>query len=297
MKIGYPCINQSIGKKTISTFRLSSYSETKVKQSIEYNLNSLYEILNFNIGQGLHFFRISSDIIPFASHPIFQFHWKKCFARELFQIGKLIKKHEIRISMHPDQFVLLNSPNPSIVGNSIRELDYQSGFLDSLGLDNTAKVQIHVGGIYKNKEESIARFIKTYKNLLPNKIKSRLVIENDDFRYDMRDCVRINDEIDIPIIFDVFHNECMGQIPLRNVIKLAAETWQETDGVLMLDYSHQQPYSRKGRHIDSLDPNLFEQFLKDAKDLDFDIMLEIKDKEKSAIRAKLILDRVNLKQD
>lgn len=294
MKIGYPCINQSIGKKTISTFRLSSYSESKLRQSIEYNLNNLYEILQYNIDHGLYFFRISSDIIPFASHPIFCFQWKDFFAKKILQIGQLIKENEIRISMHPDQFVLLNSPNPSIIDNSIRELEYQSSFLDELGLNNSAKLQIHVGGVYQNKEESVKRFIRTYKKLLPDRVKSRLVIENDDFRYDLTDCLRINEEIGIPIILDVFHNECRGQFPLRKAIALAGKTWKKDDGVLMLDYSHQQINSRKGKHTYSLDHDLFKQFLIATKGLDFDVMLEIKDKEKSAIRAKLILDQINL---
>lgn len=293
MKIGYPCINQSIGKKTISTFRLRSYSEAKVKQSIEYNLGCLYEILQFNIDHGLYFFRISSDIIPFASHPIFKFQWREDFAKQIFDLGQLIKENEIRISMHPDQFVLLNSPNPLVVGNSIRELDYESGFLDELGLERSAKIQIHVGGVYQNKEESINKFIKVYKNLLPPRIKSRLVIENDDFRYDLLDCLKINEEVDIPIIFDAFHNECMGQIPQREAITLSAETWKKSDGVLMIDYSNQQPNSRKGKHISSLDPGQFKQFMRTTKGLDFDIMLEVKDKEKSAIKAKLLLDQIN----
>jgi len=75
---------------------------------------------------------------------------------------------------------------------------------------------------------------------------------------------------------------------------LAAETWKKDDGVLMLDYSHQQINSRKGKHTNSLDPDLFRQFVIGTKGLDFDMMLEIKDKEKSAIRAKLLLDRINL---
>ncbi len=292
MKIGYPCINHSIGKKTISTFRLRSYSEAKVKQSIDYNLRCLFEILQYNIKQGLYFFRISSDIIPFASHPIFQFQWKRLFAKQLLQLGRLIKENDIRISMHPDQFVLLNSPNRSIIDNSIKELDYQSDFLDELGLDYSAKIQIHVGGVYQDKEESIKRFIETYETLLSNKIKSRLVIENDDYRFDLFDCLRINKKIGIPIILDSFHNECLGQIHLRNAIMMAAATWDKRDGILMLDYSHQEPNSRKGKHSSSLHPDLFAKFLSITKGLNFDIMLEIKDKEKSALQAKSLVDRM-----
>ena len=296
MKIGYPCINHSIGKKTISTFRLRSYSEAKVKQCIEYNLNCLLEILHYNINHGLYFFRISSDIIPFASHPIFQFQWKDCFSKRLNELGNLIKENGIRISMHPDQFVLLNSYIPSIINNSIKELDYQSGFLDELGLDCTAKIQIHIGGVYENKEESIKRFIETYKTSLSNKIKSRLVIENDDYRFDLFDCLRISKEIGIPVILDIFHNDCLGQIQVRDAIKFAAETWQNVDGILMIDYSHQEPNSRKGKHSNTLNLDLFEKFISNTNGIDFDLMLEVKDKEKSAIKAKLLADRMKSKR-
>jgi UV DNA damage endonuclease len=269
MKIGYPCINQSIGKKSISTLRLRSYSEAKVKECIEYNLNCLHEILCYNIDHGLYFFRISSDIIPFASHPIFQFQWKDIFSKQLNRL----------------------------IDNSIKELDYQSGFLDELGLGSTAKIQIHVGGVYQNKEESIKRFIKTYTTSLSNKIKSRLVIENDDFRFDLMDCLRINKEIGIPVIFDTLHNECLGQIQVGDAIKLAAQTWNREDGILMVDYSHQEPNSRKGKHSNTLNHDLFEKFISNTKGWDFDIMLEIKDKEKSATQARLLLDRIKTKHN
>ena len=101
MKIGYPCINHSIGKKTISTFRLSSYTEEKFIQCVNYNLATLVEILKFNVANNFMFFRISSDIIPFASHPICKFDWKEYFKLDLIKIGQLIKDQNIRISMHP----------------------------------------------------------------------------------------------------------------------------------------------------------------------------------------------------
>ena len=119
MKIGYPCINYSIRKKTIATFRLSSYSEERLIQCVNYNLATLMEILRFNIDNNFMFFRISSDIIPFASHPICNFDWRDYFKHEFTKIGQLIKKHNIRISMHPDQFVLINAKNQHIVDNVV----------------------------------------------------------------------------------------------------------------------------------------------------------------------------------
>ena len=208
MKIGYPCINHSIGKKTITTFRLSSYNEERLIQAINYNLDTLYEILNYNIKNDLMFFRISSEIIPFASHPICQLDWNDYFRSEFIKIGQLIKKHNIRISMHPDQFVVLNSPNEKVLENSINELKYHCNLLDTMCL---AKVQIHVGGVYGNKVQAIDRFIKTYNNslqLADDSIKNRLVIENDDHLYSLKDCLYINQCTGVPIVFDNFHYEC-----------------------------------------------------------------------------------------
>ena len=182
MKIGYPCINKSIPRKAPSTFRLASYSESSLIQTVKNNLIRLNEILKYNVKSNLLFFRISSDLVPFASHPICKFGWYKFFQSEFEQIGDYIKKHNIRISMHPDQFVILNSRDSKILENSINELKYHCKVLDTMRLDETAKVQIHVGGVYGNKLEAIDRFLKTYDNNInmlddDDMIKKRLVIE------------------------------------------------------------------------------------------------------------------------
>src|SRR5215212_6899832 len=280
MKIGYPCINNNIPHTSPSTFRLVSYSENKLIQTVRDNLIHLNQILKFNVKNNLLFFRISSDLIPFASHPICKFSWYKFFQSEFKQIGDYIKKHSIRITMHPDQFVILNSPDNKIVENSINELKYHSKVLDTMGLDDTAKVQIHVGGVYGNKLEARDRFIKTYNNnsklVDDDSIRRRLVIENDDRLYSLKDCLQINQQTGIPIVFDSFHHKC----------------YSNKDGLPIVDYSSQDTRNkvdnksnRKGKHAETIDTSLFRKFLKETEGLDFDIMLEIKDKEKSALKA------------
>jgi len=262
MKIGYPCINRSIGCTAGGTFRLASYSKEKLIAAVKNNLFCLSKILEYNVSNDLLFFRISSDLVPFASHPICRFNWASYFKQEFQKLGEYIKENEIRISMHPDQFVLINSLDKKIVEKSIKELEYQCKVLDVMNLNNTAKVQVHVGGVYGNKEKSIERFIKNY-NSLPETIKKRVAIENDDRSYSLKDCLYIHKAVGIPVIFDVFHHECLNNgEPLRDAVIAAKKTWDKNDGFLMVDYSSQKKGKRKGTHAESINIKSFKEFFR-----------------------------------
>ncbi|MBD3272806.1 UV DNA damage repair endonuclease UvsE [Candidatus Dependentiae bacterium] len=292
MKIGYPCINRSIGCTANSTFRLASYSKEKLVEKVTNNLDCLERILNYNLEKGFLFFRISSEIVPFASHPICRFNWQKHFKKRFKEIGDFIKKNDMRINMHPDQFIVLNSINKDIVARSIKELEYHAEVLDLLGLDKTAKIQLHVGGVYGNKEAAIERFCKNYKGL-SKKIKDRLVIEHDEKSYSFKDCMDINKIIKIPIVVDTLHHEANNNgETFRQIIASAKKTWKKSDGVPMIDYSNQARGEKKGKHSQSIHLKSFENFLKETKSINFDIMLEIKDKEKSAMLALEVLKKI-----
>jgi len=285
MKIGYPCINRTLSCKGNKTFRLKSYSKERFIDTIENNLRCLKEMLEFNLRHTILFFRISSDIIPFASHPVQTVDWKHHFKDFFDEIGSFIKKNRMRISMHPDQFIVLNTKKDDVLQRSIQELEYHATFLDALGLDRTAKIQLHVGGVYEDKQESMNRFVKHF-DLVSKNVKQRLVIENDERSYMVKDCLFISDQLNIPILLDVFHHQIYNNgESVQEVLREIKKTWKHSDGIPMIDYSSQEKNKKIGKHAQHIDRIDFSRFLKDAKDFDIDIMLEIKDKEKSAIEA------------
>jgi UV DNA damage endonuclease len=285
MKIGYPCINWTIGCKGDRTFRLKSYSEERLIETVENNLDCLATMLNFNIKNNLLFFRITSDLIPFASHSICKFKWQKYFKNEFEEIGRTIRENNIRISMHPDQFIVLNSKDPTVVIRSIAELHYHAEVLDLMNLDKTAKIQLHAGGAYGDKKESLIRFADNYEKL-DEKIKNRLVIENDDKIYSFKDCLFLHGKIKVPLLFDVFHHKILNhKESVKFCLEKQSRTWDKKDGIPMVDYSSQKPGFKTGSHTESIDLKDFKRFLDESKPYDFDIMLEIKDKEASALKA------------
>lgn len=285
MKIGYPCINLTIGCKGDQTFRLKSYSEERLIKTADNNLDCLLNMLRFNFRHNILFFRITSDLVPFASHPICQFNWQEYFQAKFREIGNLIKTCNMRVSMHPDQFTLLNSLDSSVLENSIKELIYHSQVLDLMELDTAAKIQMHVGGVYGDKERSMERFVQRFEKL-DETIKRRLVIENDDKLYTLKDCLKINAQIEVPVLFDVFHHElnCSGET-VQKAFKSFTKTWKEKDGTPMVDYSSPRINGLKRKHAESINLKHFRNFLEKTKPFDFDVMLEIKDKEKSANKA------------
>ena len=152
-------------------------------------------------------------------------------------------------------------------------------------LDSSAKIQIHVGGVYGDKRKSMERFIGRFGRL-DRKIQQRLAIENDDRNYTLRDCVNIHEKTGVPVIFDSFHHELNSSgESVAGALEYVSETWSKGDGVPMVDYSSQQSGKRKGRHAESIDLRRFRRFLRETGPHDFDIMLEIKDKERSALKA------------
>lgn len=289
MKIGYPCINTGIGCTANSTFRINNYSEENLVNKIEQNLDCLIKILEFNFKNNILFFRIGSGLIPFGSHEICKTDWKNIFNEKLKLIGDYIKKNNIRISMHPDQFVVLNAQDKKIVHKSIEEIKYHCLLLDAMSLKSEAKVQIHVGGVYNAKEQSIKRFIENYLKLDPG-IKKRLVLENDHNLYNLKDCLYINKKTGIPIVFDVYHHECFNNGEKnKDSIKKALLTWKKRDGCLIVDYSNHEKGKRRGVHAKTINLDSFKKFLKEIGKNNLDIMLELKDKERSALKALKVL--------
>lgn len=290
MQIGYPCSNLRLGCSAARTFRLASYSPDRLIETVTANLDCLEAILRWNAAHGIRYFRISSGTIPFASHPVMDVAWGDVFAARLAGIGTFVHAEGMRLTTHPGQYTLLNSPRPEVVEASIRELAYHAELFDRLGLDSTHKIQIHVGGVYGDREAARQSFIARYPTL-PEVVRQRLVIENDERQYALADCLAIAEQTGIPVLFDWFHHALFNRGEASSAaLDAFMATWDPArDGVPAMDFSTQDAAKQAGAHAASIDVEAFAVFLDALAGREVDVMLEIKDKETSALAANAIL--------
>lgn len=132
--------------------------EAKLLDLISHNLNSLQNIIHYNIKNNIKLFRISFDLIPFGSNDVNKLPWWDIFSVQFLKLGEKIRNNGMRVSMHPGQYTVLNSPNVEVVKRAIADLNYHAKVLDSLCVPSEHKIVLHVGGIYNEKERAIERF-------------------------------------------------------------------------------------------------------------------------------------------
>ena len=284
MNIGYACMTVGVPYTDFSSCRLKNASKERLNDITYHNIKILDKIVDYNIANGIRLFRISSDLIPFGSHAVNTLRWWELFQTEFDAIGKKIKDHDIRVSMHPGQYTILNSPHPLVVESAVEDLVYHNRLLDALHTDHSNKIVLHIGGLYGDKKQSIQRFITNYA-LLPDNIKTRLIIENDDKFYHVRDLLEIGHSLNIPVVYDNLHNRLFTDNAERSNsewIELCAATWKQQDGTPKIHYSQHNLQKRKGSHSDTVKTDEFLHFYHSLKNKNLDIMLEVKDKNISA---------------
>tara|TARA_R100000664_G_C2759416_1_gene149190 strand:+ start:6688 stop:7578 length:891 start_codon:yes stop_codon:yes gene_type:complete len=280
-------------KPKITTNR-SMIKKTFLAKGIEYagelsllNSRDLCEIVKWNVDNGINFFRISSDIFPWASeYNIEDLPQYQKIKTVLSSCGNYARQNGIRLTSHPGPFNVLVSPREHVVQNTITDLTNHGKVFDLLGLDRTPynKINIHCNGVYGDKEAAMGRFCKNFE-LLPESVQTRLTVENDDkaSMYSVKDLMYIHERIGIPIVFDYHHHKfCTGDMSEQEALELAISTWPE--GIKpVVHYSESKSLHESN---DKVKPQAHSDYIKQIPNTygnDVDIMVEAKAKELSIL--------------
>ncbi|KAI9433059.1 UV-endonuclease UvdE [Lactarius indigo] len=213
-RLGYACLNTilRISKPDPIFCSRTCRIDTIHKRGLDFakdlgirNVKDLAKLIQWNEENGIRFMRISSELFPFASHDKYGYNLDYA-AAELETAGNLANLYGHRMTLHPGQFTQIGSPKQNVVDASVRELHYHCSLLNYMGIGRDGVIIIHIGGVYGNKEVTLARFKENYRTLLSDDIKARLVIENDEMCYNVDDLLPISDELDLPIVLDYHHD-------------------------------------------------------------------------------------------
>ena len=277
----------------------------------------LREVFHYLDRNDLRMYRMSSDIAPYLTHPDMpQFHNQiEEAADELAELGTLARLYDLRLSLHPSQYIVLNAIDEAVAEKSIRDLIAQGALLDAMGLGPDAVVVTHVGGVYGDKAAGIERFARRYRDL-PEAAQRRLVVENDDVSYSASDVLRVHELCGIRVVFDNLHHLCNNprgadRRTLRDALAGALATWPR-EQTPKVHYSSPRTEAMEGGrragkagkmdsyqtasdlrlHADYINPFEFLYFLDKVDGLRaFDVMVESKAKDLAARKLRADLEK------
>ena len=283
VKLGYACITNCINDSSSSPYTYSEYLKDgdidKLDRVIISNLKSLNNIIDYNIKNNIHFYRISSKIIPLATKDDVKFDYTNKYKSYYDTIGKKISDSKMRVDFHPDQFCVLNSVKSVVVSDSVKILEYHYNLLNMLNVNDKILI-LHVGSSTFGKENSISRFINNF-NKLPIYLRKCIAIENDDKVFNVNDVLKISKVTSIPVVLDYHHHLCnKSDFSFVDIFN----SWGNSR--VKMHFSspkNKRDYRSHNEYINGDDFINFIEILK-KYDRDIDIMLEAKGKDDSLFR-------------
>lgn len=234
MRFGLCCLfkDQEIAFRTTTAKALSVMPRgeqlRKLSGICHSNSKSLLQAVQAVHRLGIGAFRIMSPMFPRMTHPDVGYSLADlpdgdAITDLLCATRSFARLHDIRLSFHPDQFVVLSSPHPAVVANSVRELEYQAWLAEAVGAD---VINLHAGGVYGDKSLALMRFCQVVLDL-PENVRSRLTLENDDISYTVSDLLPVCEKLSIPLVYDVHHHRCKPDgLSVEEATQLAGTTWQ-----------------------------------------------------------------------
>tara|TARA_Y100000389_G_scaffold125739_1_gene123102 strand:- start:8881 stop:9915 length:1035 start_codon:yes stop_codon:yes gene_type:complete len=295
IQLGLCCLNTEMRAKKPPVFSsrkmiIRTIKENGIgalKEKIIQNLKDTLLLIDWNEKNGIKVFRLSSELFPHKSNKQVD-DYSFDFALDLLkQIGKKSRSYKQRLTFHPGQYNVIGSPNRNCFLQTINDLSYHAEVLDLMGMDQNSVLVIHGGGVYGDKEATIKRWCSQYKEM-PEKVQKRVVLENCEKNFSIIDCLKVSEELNIPVVFDTHHFECYKLLHPNenfeepaNYMRAVLKTWTRRN-IKPKFHVSEQGSGRCGHHSDYVE-TIPEYLLEIPKkyNINIDIMIEAKMKEQA----------------
>jgi len=254
--LGLVCITttDAVRYKTVTRKRILSFAEPVQQEMLrviyQENIHRTGNAIKFCQANHINLYRLTSGLFPFSDEPIGADILDE-FADQLAVTGNKAIKNNLRIVMHPDQYVVLSSDSESIIENSVKILNMHARTLDLLNQPRSewATMNIHGG-----KGDRIDKLVESVKKL-PDNIRSRIAFENDEHAYSSAQILEVCHRAKVPMVFDAHHHisrEKLDDYNHQSVAEMfwaARETWQNPENQLV-HISNGRDYFQDRAHHD-----------------------------------------------
>ncbi|RUL50921.1 UV DNA damage repair endonuclease UvsE [Lysinibacillus antri] len=272
---------------TFSAFQKISDQEAairKLERIALSNLENTHRLLKHNASHDIHFYRLTSRLIPLANHEeLPDWNYMKPLKEKLLEIGEFVKKQNMRIDFHPDHFVVLNTSKVDVFKNSIKTLKMHYLLLKGMKIDPYHRCVLHVGGNYNDTEKSLEKFVDNWMDV-PRSIQKMILLENDDTSFTLDDTLYLCEKLGIPLVFDYHHHLAhhTNEQWEENWERIMA-TWKDSPLPIKMHISSPKSEAEFRHHSDYVDVNMFFNFLKEIQGTvpEIHCMIEAKKKDEA----------------
>jgi UV DNA damage endonuclease len=218
---------RTVTRKRLLTFDAAEQRRV-LRELYAANLERLNRAIDFCRASDLSLYRITSGLFPFADDPAGEDLLEE-FRDEARRTGERANALGLRLILHPDQFVVLSSDSPEVVSNSVKILRTHARVLDLLAQPRSAWAAVEIHGGKSGRPERLAAVIRG----LPEEVRSRLVLENDEYAYSAAEILEVCRAAGVPMVFDAHHHVCREKLSsyddpsVAHFLAAARETWPE----------------------------------------------------------------------
>jgi UV DNA damage endonuclease len=300
VKLGYVAMSVELQNASPSqTMTFAQFSKIKdrdaairkLERIAKSNIDNCLRLLKHNAGNQIHFFRLSSRLIPLANHEeLLDWDYIKPLEESFKKIADYLIQHPMRIDFHPDHFVVLNTPNKEILANALKTLVMHKKLLLGMGINTEHRCVLHVGGGYEDKEKALEQFIHNWAYINPA-IQKMIMLENDDTTFTVKETLYLCEKLGIPMVFDYHHHLANHEEDdWKEDWERIVDTWRQSPLPVKMHISSPRSEKEFRAHADFVDPEMFLNFLMGIKVTVPEIHCMIEAKQKDAALFRLIED-------
>ena len=206
-------------------------AEQKLWTLMEQNIESIRKLVEKvgSLDEELRMVRLGSDMLPVYTQPDYAYFWRKpdvvqYAEKHLAVVGDIARDRNVRLSMHPGQFVVLASESDVIVDRSIEEFEYHADLARWMGFGKTFqdfKINVHISG-----KRGPAGIREAYKKL-STEARNCITIENEENSHGLTDCLTLMDLV--PIVLDIHHHWIREGVyidPNSDEVRKVVDSWR-----------------------------------------------------------------------